>query len=102
MRPILALATTLLAVQVSSAAPPLTAEKFRSTVQSKVAPEFGSIGEGKMKAFCVCNSTERVGVIESFNGVPNLGVTCTVPSFDATTHEYNGGSACYDWTPMAK
>lgn len=61
----------------------------------------GSIGEGKWKAFCVCNPNERVGVIESFNGIPNLGVTCTVPDFNAQG-EYVGGGACYDWTPMAK
>ena len=100
MRWLLALTLALLTLQIA-AADQLTADKFRSAVEKKVAPPFGTIGTGKFKAFCVCNSTERVGVLESFNGIPNLGITCTVPDFNPAG-DYTGGGACYDWTPVTK
>jgi hypothetical protein len=53
------------------------------------------------KALCVCNPTDTVGVLESFNGLPNLGITCAVPGFDMAGN-YNGGVACCDWTPVTK
>ena len=56
---------------------------------------------GKWKAFCVCNSTNDVGVLESFNGIPNLGITCTVPTFTAAG-DYFGGAPCSDWSPLTK
>ena len=67
----------------------------------KVAPPFGTIASGKWKALCVCNPNEQVGVLESFSGIPNLGITCTVPTFNAQG-DYVIGSACYDWTPVTK
>jgi len=99
MRWLLALTLALLTVQTAAAQ--LTADKFRSAVEKKVAPPFGTIGTGKWKALCVCNSNERVGVLESFNGIPNLGITCTVPDFNPAG-DYTGGGACYDWTPVTK
>ena len=88
-------------VTVQTAAAQLTADKFRQAVEKKVAPPFGTIGDGKWKALCVCNSNDRVGGLETFNGIPNLGITCTVPNFDGAGN-YVGGSACYDWTPVTK
>lgn len=99
MRRLLILALALVTVQTAAAQ--LTADKFRQAVEKKVAPPFGTIGDGKWKAFCACNSSEQVGVLESFNGIPNLGITCTVPSFNVAG-EYTGGGACYDWTPVTK
>lgn len=96
----IAIVLTLM-LSTSAALAGTAAENFRSAVERKVAPPFGTIGTGKYKALCVCNGTEQVGVLESFNGIPNLGVTCTVPSFSANG-DYNSGSACYDWTPLTK
>jgi hypothetical protein len=64
-------------------------------------PEFGTISTGKWKAFCVCNPTNDVGVLESYNGIPQLGVTCTVPTFTASG-DYSIGVACYHWSPLTK
>ena len=100
MRWILAFTLVFITAQ-SSIAAELTADSFRKAVERKVAPPFGTINTGKWKALCVCNPNERVGVVESFNGIPNLGVTCTVPDFNVDG-SYNGGSACYDWTPIAR
>jgi hypothetical protein len=99
MRGIIAL--TLLVVSVQTAAAQLTADKFKSAVEKKVAPPFGTLGSGKWKALCVCNTNDRVGAVESFNGNPNLNVTCTVPTFDGAG-DYTFGFACYDWTPLTK
>ena len=99
MRWILALMLAMLAADVACAA--TAADKFKGAVQNKVAPPFGTIASGKWKALCVCNSNEQVGVLESFNGIPNLGITCTVPTFNAQG-DYVIGSACYDWTPVTK
>ncbi len=95
------LAATLALVTVQTAGAQLTADKFRATVQKKVAPEFGTIGTGKWKALCACNTNDRVGALETFNGNPNLGITCTVPTFNAQG-EYTFGAACYDWSPVTK
>ena len=100
MRAILVLMLTLLVGDVATAET-TAAAKFQSAVAKKVAPPFGSIGDGKWKSFCVCNPTDQVGVLESFNGIPTLGVTCTVPTFGAQG-DYSGGGACYDWTPLPK
>jgi len=99
MRALLALTLTLAMAQAATAQ--LTADKFRSKVEKKVAPPFGTIGSGKFKALCVCNSTDEIGAVESFNGIPELGATCTVPSF-APDGSFSFGYACYDWTPLTK
>jgi hypothetical protein len=89
----------LLAAEVASAG--TIADKFKAAVQNKVAPPYGSINSGKWKAFCVCNSNDQVGVLETFNGIPHLGITCNVPSFTAQG-DVGGAVACYDWTPVTK
>jgi hypothetical protein len=99
MRWIQALMLITLTADLAGAA--TLADKFKASVERKVAPPFGTIGTGKWKAFCVCNSTNQVGALESFNGIPNLGLTCTVPSF-TNAGDYSLGVACYDWSPLTK
>jgi len=104
MRPISAVVLTLataVATAQAAHAGPLTADSFRKAVERKVAPPFGTILTGKWKALCVCNPTDRVGAVESFGGNPQLGVTCTVPTF-AADGSVSLTNACYDWTPIAK
>ncbi len=99
MRWIEALALITLTASLAEAAP--LADKFKTAVEKKIAPPFGTVGTGKWKAFCVCNPTDQVGALESFNGIPNLGLTCTVPTFTAEG-DYSFGAACYDWSPLTK
>ena len=99
MRVALILSVALVTAQMAGAQ--LTADQFRAAVQKKVAPPVGTIETGKWKALCVCNSTERIGAIESFLGIPELGAQCTVPFFEPGGL-YAFGAACYDWTPLTK
>jgi hypothetical protein len=99
MRRFLVCLLMLLVADVAGAAS--IADKFKATVQSKVAPPYGTINAGKWKAFCVCNTNNQVGVLESFNGIPHLGITCNVPTF-TTQGDVSGAVACYDWTPVTK
>lgn len=91
----------LLALVTPAVAATPPADKFKAAVQRKVAPPFGTLFDGKWKALCVCNSTDRVGVLETFGGIPNLGITCSVPTFSAGG-EFASATACYDWTPVTK
>ena len=100
MRLISSLAIVLVLASTGAAAAS-EADKFKAFVEKKVAPPFRTIGSGKWKALCVCNSTNEVGVLESYGGNPTVGVTCTVPNFDPFG-AYTGGVPCYDWTPVTK
>ena len=91
----------MMVAAATGAAAATPADKFKAAAERKVAPPFGTIGAGKWKALCVCNPTDRVGVLETFGGIPNLGITCTVPTFNAQG-DFNSGTACYDWTPVTK
>jgi hypothetical protein len=95
--------TVVLVTLIANVAAATTAaDRFRSSVESKVTPPSATIGSaGQFKALCVCNATGEVGVVESFNGTPTLGVTCTVPTFDADG-TFVAADDCDDWTPVTK
>lgn len=97
----IALAVATIGTATTHAVAGTDADNFRTKIEKKIAPPFGTIGSGKFKGLCVCNSTDHIGALETFNGIPNLGLTCTVPNFNSAG-EYTSGSACYDWTPLTK
>lgn len=90
-------------VAVQTAAAQLTADKFKASVEKKVAPPIGTFqGDGKWKTLCVCNSADVVGVLETTtSGIPRLGIACIVPSFNPDG-SLGSTSPCLDWTLLTK
>ena len=100
MRWITAVVLVTLTASVAGAA--TSADKLKSSIASKMTQPSGAVGSpGQFKALCVCNATDEVGVVESFNGTPTLEVTCTVPTFDADG-TFVAADDCNDWTPITK
>src|SRR5262245_61894865 len=69
MRWITAVVLVTLTANVAAAA--TSADKLKSSIASKMTLPSGTVGStGQFKALCVCNATDEVGVVESFNGTP--------------------------------